>query len=75
MLENQPLINTRMYVQNSYLLNWEAKDNFALKMDDMGSFILYKLLEKAGPVKLLFQDPDSEGLSPSRRSCFSLSVP
>lgn len=45
-----------MYVQNSYLLNWEAKDNFALKVDDKGFFILYKLLEKVGLIKHLFSE-------------------
>ena len=59
-----------MYVQNSSLLSWEAKDTFALKVDDISSFILYKLLEKAGLIKHLFQNPDSEGTSPSRRTCF-----
>ena len=56
-----------------YSLNWELKENFALKMDKMGYFIAFAVVRENGLENNFFlQNSDPEGTSPSRRTCFSL---
>lgn len=63
--ESQPLTNTPapglcIYITyNKYLLNWRLKENFALKIVNMGSFIVYAVVTEDWVDKTSLQNSDS----------------
>ena len=50
-----------MYIHNLniQILNWELKENFALKIVNMGSFIVYAVVREDWLVKTSLQHSDS----------------
>ena len=57
-----------------YLLNWELKENLAVKMVKMCSYIAYAIPRENWLDKTSFQSSDPEGTTP-KRTYFSLPVP
>lgn len=71
----QPGLRTYKTYTYKYLLNWELKKKFALKMANVGSFIVYAAVRESWFDKTSFQNSNPKGTSPSTRTCFSLPVP
>ena len=77
--ESQPPTQSILCMSKTYtykhLLNQESKENLAMKMAKMGSFIAYTVVRETWLDKTSFQNSDPERTSPSRRTLFFLPVP